>query len=63
MIFSRVSLAMDAPSRKARDTVMEDTPARRATSDIVGVEDFDDFAFMARPANSIPSSGPPVCYR
>ena len=54
---------MDAPSRKARDTVMEDTPARRATSDIVGVEDFDDFAFMARPANSIPSSGPPVCYR
>src|SRR3712207_1559723 len=29
---------MDAPSRSARDTVIADTPARCATSDIVGAE-------------------------
>lgn len=38
MIFSRVSLAIDEPSRNARDTVMVETPARCATSDIVGTE-------------------------
>ena len=36
MIFCRVGAAMDAPWRKARETVMAETPARRATSDIVG---------------------------
>ncbi|OWK21111.1 hypothetical protein AJ88_21235 [Mesorhizobium amorphae CCBAU 01583] len=36
MIFSRVALETRLPSFNARDTVMAETPARSATSAIVG---------------------------